>query len=143
MAGHFVRGGVQHNILQQREQEQKRKLFGESTEDKDETKVSASGWGTVNKTDNSADNKDVINSKFSQYSTDTSKAVEETQDKTLEKYQEKLAEASVRLTQKATAKIIKEAEERQRERNNAWMDRSAYNEEQARRRYDHYGYDNH
>ena len=143
MAGHFVRGGVQHNILQQREEEQKRKLFGDTPDTPDENKVSASGWGTVNKTDNSSDHANqAINSKFSQYTTDTSDAaVAESQDKTLEKYQEKLAEASVRLTQKATAKIIKEAEERQRDRNNAWMDRSAYNEEMARRRYGEYGYD--
>lgn len=153
MAGRFVRGGVQHNVLQQREQEAKEKLYGKDTSKPTNDKPSATGWGTGSSKANTGTGEKPDNSKGygggvsqSEYNIvkDASKfhgLDGEKKDDTLEKYQQKLAEASVRLTVKATAKIIKEAEERQRERNNQWMDRSAYNEEQARRRYEQNGYD--
>ena len=141
MAGRFVRGGVQHNMLEQREEEAKRKLYGEPAKPKETAPPSATGWGSsapAASTAAAAKPAEAEGGKEGQYS------VEKTygkQDDTLSKYQEKLAQASVRLTLKATAQIIKDAEERQRDRNNQWMDRSRYNEEQAKRRYETYGYD--
>ena len=153
MAGRFVRGGVQHNLLEQREEEAKKRLYGDTPKSKDDATSSATGWGTGGPAANvgreGGSMMAAANSTTANQESATSQksggqySVEKTygKDDTLNKYQEKLAEASVRLTMKATAKIIKEAEERQRERNNQWMDRSRYNEEQAQRRYEQYGFD--
>ena len=126
MAGRFVRGGVQHNLLEQREEEAKKRLYGDTPKSKDDATSSATGWGTggpaANVGRDGGSMMAAATSTTANQESGTSQksggqySVEKTygKDDTLNKYQEKLAEASVRLTMKATAKIIKEAEERQR-----------------------------